>query len=141
MRLIDAGRHRIVTSHVDNTVEALTLALDHGRPGHAYFAFDDDTVTIAEFLGQLMAAHGLTLPAATVPAPAARAMATAMDAVWRLTRRPGDPPITRLLVALNSGPFLVSDQRSRDELGYRPILTRAEGMARLADLLAALPSA
>jgi hypothetical protein len=62
-----------------------------------------------------------------------------MDAIWRLTRRPGDPPITRLLVALNSGPFIATDQRARDELGYLPILTRAEGMARLAKLLAATP--
>ena len=141
MRLIDSGRYSIVTSHIDNTVEALILALERGRPGRAYFAFDDETVTIADFLGQLMTAFGLTLPAATVPALAARTMAAAMDAIWRLTRRPGDPPITRLLVALNSGHFVATDQRARDELGYRPILTRAEGMARLATFLAATEAA
>jgi hypothetical protein len=66
-------------------------------------------------------------------------MAAVMDAVWRLTRRPEDPPITRLLVALNSGPFVVSDQRARDELGYRPARAREEGMASLAQLIEDAP--
>ncbi|MEP6628930.1 MAG: NAD-dependent epimerase/dehydratase family protein [Lapillicoccus sp.] len=131
MRLIDGGGHRIVTSHIDNTVGALCQALDHGRPGGSYFVFDEGTVTLADFLSQLMGTYGLTLPRASMPGPLAGVLARAMDLGWRVARRPGDPPVSRLLVALNAGPFVVSDALARQELGYRPAISRAEGMTAL----------
>lgn len=131
MRLIDAGRHHIVTSHIDNTVEALCRAVNHDRPGGSYFVFDDGTITIADFLRQLMAAHELVLPEASMPGRLAAVLARAMDLGWRVGRRPGDPPVSRLLVALNAGPFVVSDALARDELGYAPVISRADGMIAL----------
>jgi nucleoside-diphosphate-sugar epimerase len=44
MMLVDGGRHRIVTSHIDNTVRGILLALEKGRPGEAYFVFDDGDI-------------------------------------------------------------------------------------------------
>jgi len=132
MRLIDHGRHRIVTSHVDNTVEAVVLALRHGRGGSGYYAFDDEPTTVSQFLRDLMHTQGLELPDASLPAPVAHAVAATLSVAWKALRRPGQPPISRLLVTLNSGPFLVSDRLARAELGYRPVTSRPDGLARLA---------
>jgi nucleoside-diphosphate-sugar epimerase len=131
LRLIDHGRHLIVTSHIDNIVQALTLALTHGRGGSAYYAFDNDLITLHDFLAGLLQSQELTLPDASIPAPVAQALALLIDLAWKGTRRPGPPPLSRLLVTLNSGPFIVADQRARTELGYHPRINHTQGFNEL----------
>jgi nucleoside-diphosphate-sugar epimerase len=133
MRLIDGGRHRIVATHIDNLIHAI----DHGVGGRGYYVFDDGSTTIRDFLTGLLQAHGLTLPEATIPGPAAAGLARALDIAWRITRRPGDPPLTRMVVELNRRPFLVSDARARVELRYQPVITRQQGLQRLRDAIRA----
>jgi hypothetical protein len=137
MRLIDGGRHRIVATHIDNLIHAISLAIDHGAGGRGYYVFDDGSTTIRDFLTGLLQAHGLTLPEATIPGPAAAGLARALDIAWRITRRQGDPPITRMIVELNRRPFLISDVRARQELRYQPITTRQQGIQRLRDAMRA----
>ena len=137
MRLIDGGRHRIVATHIDNLIHAISLAIDHGAGGSGYYVFDDGSTTIRDFLTGLLQAHGLTLPEATIPGPVAAGLARALDIAWRITRRPGDPPITRMIVELNRGPFLISDARARRELRYQPVITRQQGIQRLRDTMRA----
>jgi nucleoside-diphosphate-sugar epimerase len=91
------------------------------------------STTIRDFLAGPVEAHGLTLPRASIPGPVAASLARALDFAWRITRRPGEPPIIRLLVELNRRPFLISDARARQELGYQPIITRQQGMQQLQD--------
>jgi hypothetical protein len=47
-------------------------------------------------------------------------------------RKPGAPPISRAFVRLTGQEFTVSDGKARRELGYAPIVARAEGLRRLA---------
>jgi hypothetical protein len=35
------------------------------------------------------------------------------------------------LVKLNGGPFLVSDEKARSQLGYRPVVSRDRALAEL----------
>jgi nucleoside-diphosphate-sugar epimerase len=137
MRLIDGGRHRIVTTHIDNLIRAIGLAIGHGAGGRGYYVFDDGSTTVRDFLAGLLQAHGLTLPEATIPGPAAAGLARALDIAWRLTRRPGDPPLTRMIVELNRRPFLISDARARQELRYQPVITRQQGLQRLRNAIRA----
>jgi hypothetical protein len=55
-----------------------------------------------------------------------------MDRAWTVLRRPGTPPVSRLMVALGGGPFVISDRKARTELGYAPLISRAAGMRLLA---------
>jgi nucleoside-diphosphate-sugar epimerase len=137
MRLIGGGRQPIVATHIDNLIHAVGLAVAHGAGGRAYYVFDDGSVTTRDFLAGLLQAHGVALPAASVPGPLAAGLAWVLDVAWRVTARPGEPPVTRQIVALNRGPFLISDARARQELGYKPVITRAEGMERLHDAVRA----
>jgi nucleoside-diphosphate-sugar epimerase len=131
MRLIDHGRHLMVTSHIDNVVDALILALTHGHGGSAYYVFDDGLITVHDFLSGLLQSQVLNLPEASIPAPIAQVIALLVDIVWRGTRRPGSPPLSRLLVTLNSRPFIVSDRLARTELGYLPSVSHAQGFSAL----------
>ena len=137
MRLIDGGRHRIVATHIDNLIHAISLAIDYGAGGCGYYVFDDGSTTVRDFLAGLLQAYGLTLPEASIPGPVAVGLAHALDIAWRITRRPGDPPITRMIVELNRGPFLISDARARRELRYQPVITRQQGIQRLRDTMRA----
>jgi nucleoside-diphosphate-sugar epimerase len=137
MRLIDGGRHRIVVTHMDNLIHAVGVAIGRGSGGCGYYVFDDGSTTVRDFLAGLLQAHGLPLPEASIPGPAAAGLARALDVAWRLSKRPGDPPLTRMIVELNRGPFLVSDARARQELRYQPVITRQQGMQRLRDAMRA----
>jgi nucleoside-diphosphate-sugar epimerase len=133
LRLIDSGRHRMITSHIDNVIAAVRLALDRGTSGSGYYVVDDGDVLVRDFLAGLLRAHGEELPDGGIPKPIAWATAAVLQRAWALLRKPGLPPITRLMVALNGGPFLISDQLARAELGYRPVIARDEGFDRLAE--------
>lgn len=134
MRLIDGGRHPIVTSRVDNTVHAIRLALERGRGGEGYYAFDDGVVQLREFIVGLLAAQRLQAPTKSVSRRTAWIMGSLTESAWTVLRRPGAPPLSRLMVALGGGPFVVSDHKARVELGYEPVISRAEGMRRLAQV-------
>jgi nucleoside-diphosphate-sugar epimerase len=131
MMLIDGGRHEIVTSHVANTVAGVLAAMHRALGGEAYFVFDDGAITTRDFLGRLMESQGLELPDKAISGAAAWAMANAMAAAWRLLGRKDDPPLTRELVKLNGGPFLVSDEKARSQLGYLPVVSRDRALADL----------
>jgi nucleoside-diphosphate-sugar epimerase len=124
LRLIDGGRYPIVTSHIDNTVHAIDLALQRGAHAQAYYVFDDGTIEIRDFLARILAVHGIPAPTRSIPRRAAWIGGTMMDHAWTILRRPGQPPVSRLMVAVNGGPFLVSDNKARHELGYTPVITR-----------------
>jgi AAA domain len=95
MRLIDGGRHRIVATHIDNLTHAVGLAIDHGSGGCGYYVFDDGSATVRDFLAGLLQAHGLTLPEASIPGPAAAGLARALDYP--------DRPLSRLSTLTGAG--------------------------------------
>jgi nucleoside-diphosphate-sugar epimerase len=131
LRLIDGGRYPIVTSHIDNTVHAIDLALQRGAHAQAYYVFDDDTITIRDFLAGILAVHGIAAPTRSISRRTAWMAATMMDHAWTILRRPGQPPVSRLMVALNGGPFLVSDTKARHQLGYTPVISREKAFSVL----------
>jgi nucleoside-diphosphate-sugar epimerase len=66
-----------------------------------------------------------------LPLPVARVAAVALEAFWRLTNRSGQPPLTRTSIELIGTEVTVNDAKARRELGYAPVITRAEGLAEL----------
>jgi len=124
MMFIDGGTHSIVTSHVDNTIRGILLALQKGVGGEAYFVFDDGTVRTRDFFGRLLRTQGLEAPDRSIPYAVAWTMASLAEAAWKVFHRPGSPPVNRELVKLTGGPFVVSDRKARAELGYAPVISR-----------------
>jgi nucleoside-diphosphate-sugar epimerase len=99
-RWISGGRHLTSTCHVDNCVEGLVLAADHGVPGSAYFVTDGAPVVFRDFITALLATRGVTPPDTSVPRFAAFAAARAAETPWRALALHGAPPLTRLAVWL-----------------------------------------
>jgi nucleoside-diphosphate-sugar epimerase len=70
-------------------------------------------------------------PTKNVPLPLAKAVAAASERIWSLLGRKTHPPLTRFTVWVSALECTIDDSRAREELGYRPVKTREEGMAEL----------
>jgi nucleoside-diphosphate-sugar epimerase len=130
-RWIGGGGHLTSTTHVDNCVEGLVLAADHGTPGAAYFVTDGEPVVFREFVTALLATRGVRPPGGSIPRPVAAAAARAAEAAWRFLPLGGHPPLTRFAVWVASLECTLDDSRARADLGYAPVITRAEGLLAL----------
>ena len=128
---VDGGTQAISTCHLDNLVDALILAADHGRGGEAYFVADAEEGTLKSVLGGLLATRGVKASDKSVSFGMAWTMAGIMGLVWRLFRLKGEPPITRQMLRLIGKPFTVRTDKARKELGYSPHVTWKEGIAEM----------
>ena len=130
-RWIGGGRQLTATTHLDNTVEGLWLAAVKGTPGGVYFVTDGEPIVFREFLTRMLGTQGVEIPDKSVPPAVAGAAARAAEGVWRLLRRPNDPPLTRFAVWASSQECTIDISHAERELGYRPVKSREEGMAEL----------
>jgi nucleoside-diphosphate-sugar epimerase len=92
---------------------------------------DGEPVVFRDFLTELLATQGVTVPDKSVPTGAARVAAAASERIWRLLKRPGSPPLTRFAVWVSSQECTIDISRAERELGYRPVISREEGLAEL----------
>jgi nucleoside-diphosphate-sugar epimerase len=130
-RWIDGGKARTSTTHVDNLVHAIVLALEAGTPGAAYFVLDDGVTTMREMITALAATRSITLPDATIPGGLASALAWTSEALWRLLPLSGRPPLTRHGAMVMARDCVLVDDKARRELGYAPVVSREDGLRAL----------
>ena len=113
------------------------LAAERGEPGAVYFLTDGAPLPFRQFLSRLIASQGLTVPDKSLPLGLAYGVATVCETLWDTLRLPGQPPVTRMPVALFGQEITVDDSRARRELGYAPVTTLEAGLARLSPSLSA----
>src|SRR3954452_6379600 len=128
---IGGGGNLTATTHIDNTVEGLVLAAERGTPGAVYFVTDGGPVVFREFVSELIRTQGVEPPTRTLPLSVARAAAAGAEAAWKLLRRKDRPPLSRFTVWVSALECTIDDSRARDELGYREVKTREQGLAEL----------
>ena len=130
-RWVGGGRHLTSTTHVDNVVEGLMLGAERGSPGRAYFVTDGDPVVFRDFVTDLLATQDVDVPDREAPVGLVRALATAGETVFGALRIRRPPPVTRLAFWLAALEATIDISRAREELGYRPVKSMADGMAEL----------
>jgi nucleoside-diphosphate-sugar epimerase len=128
---IGGGTQLTATTHIDNTVEGLVLGAERGKPGGVYFVTDGEPVVFREFVSELIRTQGVEPPTRTIPLGVAKAAAAASETAWRLLRRTDRPPLTRFTVWVSALECTLDDSLARNEMGYREIKTREEGLAEL----------
>jgi nucleoside-diphosphate-sugar epimerase len=130
-RWIGGGRHLTSSCHVKNVCAGLLACAERGRGGEVYFFTDGEPTEVRAFLTELLATQGVTPSAGELPLWLARAAAWSAEAVWRILRLKGEPPVTRSAVLLIGDEVTVDDGKARRELGYAPIISREAGLAEL----------
>jgi nucleoside-diphosphate-sugar epimerase len=125
MAIPSPGDGRMLPVYVDDLVEAALLGALKGEPGRAYTAWSGEEVSFGDYFDRLLAPAGgrcRRLPGAVLRAAAQAASALPSgdgpelgpDALVFVTRRGS-----------------VSNRRIREELGWEPRTTLAEGLARV----------
>jgi nucleoside-diphosphate-sugar epimerase len=129
---VDGGATMTSTTHIDNLVAAIGLALTKGRAGEAYFIVDGPPVRFRDFLTPYLASAGVTLPEKSMPGAAIRLLANLTEPLFRLAGSRAAPPVTRFTAHIMSRDCTIRDDKARADLGYRPVITIEQGLARLA---------
>jgi nucleoside-diphosphate-sugar epimerase len=129
---VGGGTNITETTHVDNVVEGLVLAATRGKPGEAYFVTDGEPVVFREFVTSMLQTQGVEPPDRSLPAWTAAPLARVSEAAWKLLPLPGDPPMTTFRSWLLTQECTIDISKARHDLGYKPIVTHAQGLAELA---------
>ena len=133
MLLIDSGRARGGFSYVDNVAAAMTQAAEHqSTVGRSYNICDETHMTWREYVVALAGALGYGRPWLSLPFPLAMALGGAMEAPSRLLKLRGRPLLTRHAAYLLGRSQEFPAGRARQEFGFAPQVSFAEGMARSA---------
>jgi len=134
---IDGGRAMTSTTHIDNLVHAVTLALRRGVGGNAYFVTDHGHTSMRDFLRALLQTQGMIAPNRSIPAALAYALAATAETVWRTFGLREQPPLTRFAAALMSRDCTLRIDKAQCELGFAPIVSRAAGLQSLREAMRA----
>jgi len=131
---IDHGRAETSSTHIDNLVHGVTLALTEGNSGNAYFVLDDKTQTYREFFTQYLATVGVAPGDGSVPGWFIRGFANVTEPIWRLFNFKTPPPVSRFAAHIMSRACVLSDEKAQRELGYRPVMSVDRGFSELSPL-------
>ena len=119
------------TTHIDNLVHGIELALTKGTPGNAYFVLDGAPVSMRDFLTRYLATAGTALGDKSTPGWLVRVVANITEPIWRLVGSKSPPPITRFTAHIMSRDCTLCDDLAKQELGYQPVISLEQGMAAL----------
>ncbi len=129
---IDGGRAQTSTTHIDNLVHAIELALNKGGDGEAYFILDKGTRSLREIITGMANASGLELGERSIPGWLANTAGALSEGVWRLFNLKSDPPLTRHAAMVMSRRCVLNGDKAASELGYTPVVSVQDGLAALA---------
>ncbi len=138
LRRIGDGDNLIDMVYVENAAEAHLLAaqaLVAGScvAGRAYFISQGEPVNCWQWIDAILALAGLPPVRKSMSLRTAWGLGATLECLYGLFRLAGEPPMTRFLAAQLARCHYFNIARARQDFGYRPRISTAEGMRRLAD--------
>jgi nucleoside-diphosphate-sugar epimerase len=145
LRRIGDGRNLVDTTYIDNAAEAQILAADRLREnpklsGRVYFISQGEPIAAWEMIDAILTAAGRPPVRGRVSHRFARSAGWACEAVYRMLRLPGEPPMTRFVADALARHHWFDIGAARRDLGYAPRVSTADGLERLAAWFALLPN-
>lgn len=136
--VVGGGTALIDTTYVDNAADALAVAAEHLTPesdlaGRAFVISNGEPLPVRVLLERICEAAGAPPPKRDVPLPLARGLAGVVERLWPRVRPDTEPPATRFLVDQLALAHWFDPRPFRAATGWRPEVSVAEGMRRLAD--------
>ncbi|WP_108810804.1 NAD-dependent epimerase/dehydratase family protein [Sphingorhabdus sp. Alg231-15] len=128
---INDGKAMTSTTHIANLVHAIDLALTKGGGGEAYFILDEGTISVKDMIGSMAQARGLTLSDKSISSGLADFVGRASEKIWRILHLKNDPPLTAHAAMVMSRDCTLNGDKAASDLGYKSVVTRAEGFATL----------
>jgi len=138
LRRVGDGTNRVDMIYVENAATAhlqaadALLSRDSQVTGKAYFLSQGEPVNCWQWIDQLLALADLPPVQKSISLAAARRIGAACEATYRLLRLSSEPPMTRFLAAQLGHSHWFDITAARQDFGYQPQVSTAEGMRRLA---------
>ncbi|MFM7242850.1 MAG: NAD-dependent epimerase/dehydratase family protein [Planctomycetaceae bacterium] len=132
---VGAGKNLVDLTFIDDCVTAHIRAADAlaTRPsagGRAYFISQGAPVPLWDWIGRVLALHGLPPVRRRVSLTTALALATVAETVWNTLGLRSDPPLTRFLAEEMATDHWFDIAAARRDLGYEPSCTVWEATER-----------
>jgi nucleoside-diphosphate-sugar epimerase len=128
---VDDGKYKTSTTHIANLIEGIRLVIEKGKGGEAYFITDNEISTFKSFFTSLFATQGIEVKAGNVPKAVIRSVASVLNFWWKLLGIKSSPMVTKHTAALMSSHCTLISDKAKNELGYQPVISLAEGMEQL----------
>lgn len=142
LRRVGRGK-KIDLTYIDDAARAHLLAADALRSpsadlvnGKAYFITADRPIENWEMVDNILSAAGLPPVKRTVSPMVAIAAGTVLEATHRVFGLAREPRMTRFVARELSTAHWFDISAAKRDLGYQPLVTLDEGLARLAEWLA-----
>lgn len=119
------GTNKLDVTYIDDAARAHLQAADSLRPGSAvagsaYFISQDEPVNLWGFVNDLLAKLNAPPVERGISLPAARAIGSALEFIYRTFRLPGEPRITRFVANELALDHYFDISKAKQEFGYRP---------------------
>lgn len=137
LRRVGGGANRVDTIYVDNAAAAHLQALDalalESSPvaGRAYFLSQDDPVNCWDWIDEILALVDLPPVRKSISRRNAERAGAVLEMVYRAMSLSGEPPMSRFLAAQLATSHWFDISAARNDFGYAPAVSTAEGMRRL----------
>ncbi|RXK54352.1 NAD-dependent epimerase/dehydratase family protein [Oleiharenicola lentus] len=137
LKIVGSGRNKVDITHITNVVDAHLLAEgalvqpDHPARGRAYFITNGEPVVLWDWINEVLRGVGIPEITRRVPLPVAYAAGGLLEAVWRLGRKPGEPPMTRFVAKEMATDHWFKIDAARRDLGYHPLVNVSQGTKEL----------
>ena len=129
MVMVGSGENHVPLIYVRDAARGVLLASEADRAvGRSYLLVNDEPVTQRDLLGAIAAEVGVPRPARRVPYRVGVALGVLAETAGHMARRQQPPPVMRYGVQLLGGENRFSIRRARDELGFAPQVSLAEGV-------------
>lgn len=132
--VVGSGAALVDSTYLDDAVSGIRAALDAAERvhGNAYVLTSAEPRPISELFAGFCAAAGIAPPSRRVPAGAAKAAGSVVEALWRVRPGADEPPMTRFLAEQLSTAHWFDVRRTMRDLRWRPEVGVTEGLRRLA---------
>jgi nucleoside-diphosphate-sugar epimerase len=142
LRRVGDGTNLIDIVYVENAALAHLQAGDRLSPGSpvagkAYFISQGEPVNCWGWINEVLSLAGVAPVTRSLSARAAWRLGAACEGIYGLFRVKREPPMTRFLAAQLSTSHWFDLRRAREDFGYSPAVSTADGMRRLAETLKA----
>jgi nucleoside-diphosphate-sugar epimerase len=140
LRRVGDGTNLVDMVYVENAAAAhlqAADALDPNSPvaGRAYFISQGEPVNCWDWINEILALAGLPPVETSLSLSTAWRVGAVMEAVYAALRLKAEPPMTRFLASQLAASHYFDITRAREDFGYRPTVSKAEGMRRLGEAI------